>query len=145
MPPVVVVEGVGRLLKASGKARADTAVRIADGLRKCAEIILEKSQQLVPIATGDLKSTGQIGSEGQGFGAQAWVQYGGVGASGKIVDYASFVHEDAEAQHAPPTTYRFLSKAILATRGTCTAVLKRQLQVEQIWNPPRPPTSSPGT
>lgn len=115
----VQVIGVEAVLKAFGKARKETSERIEDGLRKCANILLQASLPLVPVATGLLKGSGQVEVKGKGLNATARVIY--------EAPYAIFVHENLQAYHAPPTQARFLADAIPKVRGTMTALLRRQL------------------
>lgn len=117
MPAQVL--GVEAVLKAFGKARAATGVRIEDGLRKCAEMLLKASRPMVPVDTGRLKASGKVEVRGKGLGATALAVY--------EAPYAIFVHENVGVYHAPPTQARFLSAAIPKVRGAMTALLKRQL------------------
>ena len=115
------VVGVQAVLKGYGKARTDDARAIDEGLKRCAEILLNASQKLVPVLTGKLKASGQIQGNGKkGFGAEWIVVY--------TAPYAWFVHEDMEAKHAAPTQAKYLSDALRRVRGTMTAVLERQLK-----------------
>lgn len=117
------VTGIERVLKAISKAKKEDAIKIADGLEKCANVVLRKSQQYVPVLTGALKATGRVEVEGQGMGAEATVSYGSPEAF-----YALYVHEDLTKTHAPPTCAQFLTRALRETRGTCANILKREFE-----------------
>lgn len=126
-----VVFGEERVLRALKKMKDGDAVKIQDGLTRCAHIILRASLKLVPRASGDLAATGRVEVSGSGMGTRAVVGYGGPAPSGNYVDYAAAVHEILTAAHAPPTRAKYLTAAVNATRGTCTALLKRQLGVSR--------------
>lgn len=123
----VRMTGIERVLRAIGKAKADGAIKIRDGLEKCAWVIYRKSQGYVPVETGALKESGLVEVSGQGNGARASVVYGGPGAP-----YAVFVHEDLTKHHKPPTCAQFLTRALRETRGTCANILKREFAGEQV-------------
>jgi hypothetical protein len=61
--------------------------------------IFRKSQRIVPVDKGFLRSSGVVESN-PGI---AFIGYGGPAAS-----YALYVHEDPEAQHKDGKTYKFL-------------------------------------
>lgn len=81
--------------------------------------ILNASQAFVPVDTGSLKATGRvIPNEHPGSGITEWAVAYGDGEdmtekiinpkTGKPVDYATYVHETLEMEHAPPTMAKFL-------------------------------------
>lgn len=109
-------------LSAVGKLRSAQAKRIEDSLTQCANIVLRESQRLVPKDTRKLEESARVVTTGKGFRAKSSVEYN--------THYAWPVHEDPDATHAPPTTYKFLTKAVAKTRGTCTALLKRQMNAK---------------
>ena len=115
------ITGVDRVLKAMGKARTADAINIQEGLRKCGEIILKKAKEYVPKKTRALENSGVTSARGSGFGASGTVEFGGPTAP-----YAFAVHEILGKYHAPPTCAIYLERAVRESRGTCTAMLKRQ-------------------
>lgn len=78
-----------------------------DILVEALEPIFEKSQEYVPVDTGDLKSSGYLQARGYRGGARAEIGYG----RGGHPDYAIFVHE-MPYTHAAPTRAKFLQVAI---------------------------------
>lgn len=116
------ITGVEETIRAIGKARSEDAIRIADGLEKCGDVILRKALYYCPVDKGPLRESGKKEVSGSGFGAKVNVSFGGEGAP-----YALYVHEDLEAQHAAPTCAKWLSRATRETRGTCTSIMKRSL------------------
>ncbi len=83
--------------------RADTPKAIKQMLRP----VYDRSQELVPIDTGVLKRSGYlevVTRRGQYAGE---VGYG----RGGNPPYAVLVHENLDAQHAPPTQAKFLEQA----------------------------------
>ena len=139
------ITGLEGVLKANGKAKQKMKKTVSETLVQCANILLRKSQKLVPVDTGALKSTGRVEvNEKAGLAAEAKVVYGGglkvklPGFGGgvltpdaitKVVGYAFVVHERLEVYHAPPTQARFLADAVPAVRGTISSVAKRNVAV----------------
>jgi len=114
------VSGVTLTLRSIGKKKADASATIAEVLKKNADIILARSQILVPVDTTALKASGKVTVTGSGAGAKMEVAYGG-GA----VHYAVYVHESVDVPHKPPTIAKFLSRAAVDTKGTRAAMTKR--------------------
>jgi|GEM_PF-4337343 len=114
------VSGVNVTLRSIGKKKADAAATIAEVLQKNADIIFARSQILVPVDTTALKASGKVSVTGRGTGAKLEVSYGG-----GSVYYAVYVHESVEIPHAPPTVAKFLSKAVVQTKGTRKAMTKK--------------------
>lgn len=114
--------GVSTTLKAIGKAKKEKAIKVDEGLEKCAHVILKKSQYYCPVATGKLKASGKVETNGKsGMGARSSVVYDD--------PKAVFVHERIELKHASPTSAKFLEKAVRETRGTCGNIMKRELEI----------------
>ena len=118
------ITGIDKVLKANGAATGKLGKSLAEGLAQCAQILLNKSQKLVPVDTSALKDSAVIMNVGGGMEAVSTVSYGGSEAP-----YAFVVHARLDVYHAPPTQARYLSDAVNAVRGTMTAVLKRQLRI----------------
>lgn len=130
------VYGVEKSLRAIGKARSAAAPAVATALEKCAEIILKKSQEYVPVSAdgsrgqppGELMRSGRVEVEGQGLGAKAHVVYDAP-IAGTSESYAAAVHEIIGATHEPPPRgAKFLERATRETRGACANVLKREME-----------------
>jgi len=121
----IQITGVDAVIKSNGKATAKINFTIAEALVKCAEVLLAKSQKLVPVATEALKKSGRVEmNDKAGTGAAATVAYGGPTAP-----YAYIVHERMDIPHAAPTQARYLADAIPMVRGTMTSIIRRQLSV----------------
>lgn len=120
------ITGVDRTIRAMRAKTAQDARNIQDGITRCTEVILRKAMVYVPKETGALAATGQVHVTGTGFGCRGEVTFGGPDAP-----YAFAVHEIAQATHAPPTRAYYLRDAVAHTRGTCTAILRRQFAVEK--------------
>lgn len=115
----ISVTGVEAVLQANKKMAVSDAIKIATGLKLCAEVLYRASQKLVPVETGLLKRSGRVEVTGRGFGTRANVIYD--------TAYAIWVHENLTKYHAPPTQARFLAAAVPKVKGTMTAILRRQL------------------
>jgi hypothetical protein len=124
-----VITGVDRVLRAGQKTSALDAIKVRDGLAKCAGVILRKSYQYVPIDTGALMRSGRVEDNGKpGMGARFAVVYGGTPEA----YYAVYVHEDlTRAYRNPPRGAKFLERAVRETRGTCASIMRRTLYVER--------------
>jgi hypothetical protein len=121
------IDGVEATVRAIGKAAVVMERSIVEGLQKCGQTILKKSQTYVPVETGALKASGKVETTGKGFGARVFVRYGG-SSSPRTADYAPFVHENMEKYHKPPTQAKFLERAVRETRGTCASIMRRTLE-----------------
>ena len=69
------------------------------------QAVFEESQNLVPVDTGALKSSGQIisGSNDEGDSPNAYIEYGN-----DTVTYAVEVHENLQTPHKDPTQAKYL-------------------------------------
>ena len=75
-----------------------------------AKRVLELSQVYVPVDTGALRSTGRLGAEIRELSlAEVEVRYGG---NDSISPYAGIVHERLDVFHAPPTSAKYLQRAV---------------------------------
>jgi hypothetical protein len=81
-----------------------TAHAIVFGL----EPAFKRSQELVPVDTGDLKRSGFLEVRPRKSGVDAAIGYGRFGQP----SYAAMVHERLDFRHAPPTQAKFLETAI---------------------------------
>jgi len=105
----------------------------ADGLRAGsveaavteAHGVLRDALPITPIDTGALRRSGRVeGPRKQGGGGSratlVTVSFGGP-STPRYVDYAVYVHEIAEARHAPPTQWKFLETVWNRRRSTMAA------------------------
>lgn len=79
-----------------------------EALRFGLQPIFDRSQELVPVDSGDLKASGFIEVRRLSGGSTAVVGYGRFG----IPSYAGFVHEMLSIPHAPPTQAKYLEAAV---------------------------------
>lgn len=97
------------------KAIRDNFDRLVSGLRDITpdaveyalQPILDRSQELVPVKTGELKNSGYLEVRRMGDNTLAEIGYG----KGGYPYYAPYVHEDLTAHHEPPTSAKFLEIA----------------------------------
>jgi len=90
-----------KLLALGGPAAVNT---LGQALYKEAAVIFEESQDEVPVDTGILRSSGQLGlPKIEGGELVVDITYGGAAA-----DYAIYVHEDLEMRHQPGKKAKFL-------------------------------------
>lgn len=127
----VRVEGVGKVLRATGAAKSKDAANIADALGRAAQAIYKRSQTLVPVEFGPLKASGRVEVEGRGFGTRAYVLYGN-----ELAYYAVYVHEDLTKAHASPTCAKFVTKALQQTRGVVSRIVQRSLTITDVRTVP---------
>lgn len=119
----MIVTGVESTIRAMRAAGKKDAINIAEGIDKAVKIIGRKAQEYVPRETGALAASMVTLNMGVGFGAVGTVSFGGPDA-----EYAWAVHE-VPATHAPPTRAYYLRDAVTHTRGTITAMMKRQMLI----------------
>jgi len=79
-----------------------------EALQGALQPIYDRSQELVPVRTGELKASGYLEVRTSGDKIDAEVGYG----RGGVPIYAVFVHENLEMFHEPPTQAKFLQTAI---------------------------------
>jgi hypothetical protein len=104
-----------------GKATEKLGATVAQVLLECAQMAADESQVLVPKDTGALAASMTVTTAGRGLGAKAYVNYG--------ASYAFVVHENPNMAHAPPTQYKYLTKAVERKRAKMVALLKRKMEV----------------
>lgn len=120
-PPAVT--GIETSSKVIGKKALDIKANISTGLEKCANVILKKALQWVPVDTEALKRSGHVEVSGTGKGSRARVVFGGR----RDTYYALYVHENLQAFHKPPTCAKFLEKAARDRAGTMASIVASEL------------------
>jgi hypothetical protein len=105
----VQVEGLAELINGLSRAGRETDVRnsFAMALSEEASVVFARSQMLVPVDTGVLKSSGLVSSvKSDGKTSYVEISYGGPASS-----YAMLVHEGF-ARHAEPTQRKYLEQPL---------------------------------
>ncbi len=74
--------------------------KVAQGVVRAAQFLLEKSQEIVPVDTGELKESGHIETTKN----SAAVVY--------EAEHAVIVHEDLDARHEPPTQAKYVEEPL---------------------------------
>jgi hypothetical protein len=109
LSPHVQVEGLAELVNGLVQAGRETDVRnsFALALAEEASVVFARSQMLVPVDTGVLRSSGYV-SPVQADGKTSYVEisYGGPASA-----YAMIVHEGF-ARHAEPTQRKYLEQPL---------------------------------
>lgn len=93
--------------------------------------IYERSQVYVPVDTGRLKASGRIEHHERGPGSFVFsVKYGGPG-----MKYAIYVHEDPTKKHAPPTSMKYLERAVVEVAGSDLDNFQKRIgrSIEDSW------------
>jgi hypothetical protein len=78
-----------------------------DVLRNALQPVFDKSQEYVPVRTGDLKDSGVITVTSSHDRTEGEITYGNAQAW-----YAALVHEYVWLNHAPPTRAKYLQSAM---------------------------------
>jgi hypothetical protein len=106
------VKGLDEFRDAFARLRDDGQGTLEGSVREHMEQdVFPKTQELVPVATGDLKGTGVVIS-GSKDGSTA-IKYGNSPVNDRdLVDYAAAVHEILEHRHAPPTQAKFVEEPL---------------------------------
>lgn len=98
---------------------------MGQGAREEAEQILLKALPITPRETGALRRSGKVIGP---IKRNQHVQSVSITFGDEAVDYAVYVHEDPTANHAPPTTYKFLEKAWQSRINGMAARIGRRAQ-----------------
>ncbi len=99
--PIAVV-GVPAVISRLKRLKDLGEIAAEDAVNGSAEILLREANKICPIDTGDLRESGTILKDGDGFNATAAVVY--------EAPYAVYVHENLEAFHQPPTQAKWLEE-----------------------------------
>ncbi len=105
MAKLVRITGMRRVIQKLKKAHKNAGGRFENGLKLAGLFVQRKSQEIVPVLTGNLKGgafTRNIG--GKDFDTDVIVGY--------VADYAVYVHEDLNAKHQPGKRAKFLEAAV---------------------------------
>lgn len=116
------VEGLESIIRRLKTVAGETAGGVERGLMMGAAEVFREAQRLVPIDTGNLKGSGSIRKEGSGFQTDAIISYG--------ANYAIFVHENLEAQHAAPTQAKFLEQPARELRPRVVQIIRREAKIK---------------
>lgn len=130
---------VGKGASARMDKASNVRKEVAKAMQKWTMEVYAESQVLVPVDTGTLKASA-IPHKVESVGMrklQAKVTYG----EGALVnpktgqlsrDYAIYVHERTELQHAPPTTAKFLE---IAARGKAASLREDLAEaMREVWS-----------
>lgn len=98
--------------------------RLNEGVGDAIDVAFDQSQVYVPVEFGPLKASGKKVKKTNRDGViEGSIEYGGSSAP-----YALPVHEIAGAYHAPPTTYKYLERAIRETKDRQSWALRRRMR-----------------
>ena len=121
---MVRVHGVNESRMALHKYRKDVEKYAERGIIKAAEWLHQKSLEIAPEDTSEMKNTSRVAVTGKGFSTKATVQY--------TVWYAIYVHENLEAEHAPPTQAKFLSVPAYRERPRMNQIIWEEINKAKI-------------
>ena len=116
---MVIVKGQKAIINRWARANKRIGRRAARGLRAGSKFLLEKSQELVPTESGDLKKSGYFKNIGKRSGM------GAVYAIGYTATYAMWVHEDTTAAHGRMFNLKHAAEIAKATSSDSIAVKQR--------------------
>ena len=116
-----IITGVHGVLEHVGKRHPQKmGENYVASLHQAKRIIMRLADYYCPKDTLALVLSGEGVVEGKGLNAGLRINYGGEEAP-----YALWVHEDQSKWHDPPTSAKWLERAIRETRGAVTNVIKR--------------------
>ena len=105
----VDISGTEALLKALLVSGEELTREVGRVLYYEATQVFDRSQDIVPIDTGALRSSGVVDQPAvEGNEIFVAIRYGGAAAP-----YAAVVHENLEAYHAPPTQAKYLEQPLV--------------------------------
>lgn len=126
----VSITGVKETVAAVGTIKRNAARTLEDVLSQMGDMILKKALVYVPRKTGALAASGRKELRQGGYRGRVELDVSfGRTNSGTTLPYARRVHEDPEIPHAPPTTYKYLSRAVRETAGARQSLIKRVLGI----------------
>ena len=85
------LRGLANMLKSLRADHASKGAGAARGLKKAALFLLKEANKIIPVDLGNLKASGEVRAEGNGFNTVARVVY--------TAGYAIYVHENLDAAH----------------------------------------------
>lgn len=109
--------GSGGAFQRRGKKYARGFAR---GVVKAAELLLEKSREIVPIDTQLLHDTSRVKSTGAGFNKEAEVIYN--------QPYALYQHENLQYKHAPGKSAKYLEIPARLYRSQMADIVRQESQ-----------------
>lgn len=118
------MKGLAGLKKKLGELSSKHARGFEIGSKLAGLELLRASQAIVPVKTGNLRSSGRVQSSGSGFDTITEVGYYGV-------SYAVKVHEDLEAYHAPGKQAKFLEQPAREKRQELIEIIAKHTKAGQ--------------
>jgi len=91
------------------------------GVKKATKYLLNKTLEVTPVDTGNLRESGQTYFIGTGFKTKGIVYF-----DESIAPYAIFVHEDLTKYHEPPTMAKFLQRTQWKERANLTRIIEEE-------------------
>lgn len=116
----VSVGGVKVVLKNLRRYKKMIPKNVHRGMKKAGLFLQRKSQEVVPVDTGHLKSSAFTRGEGEGKNFIVIVGY--------TASYAIYVHENPNAFHLPPTQWKFLEDPAKRYRREMHLIIAREGQ-----------------
>ena len=117
-----VVDRVEHVFNGLEKARKRALPGLTQGLLSAGAFLLEKSQEIVPVDTGNLHSSGFVRVDSAGT-MQAVVI---VGYDAEQAPYGIYVHEDLNARHNPGKQAKYLEEPARVYRQRMKGIVYRQ-------------------
>jgi hypothetical protein len=96
------IKGADAIVSKCDRYPAELAAGVHRGLVKAGLALLRASQKIVPVDTGNLRSSGFTRAEGTGWQTKVSVGY--------TASYAVFVHENLENRHKKGKKAKFLEE-----------------------------------
>ena len=117
MVQIARIKGMDRVVKNLKRLGPSAGRGIAVGLKSAGLFLQRESQLIVPIDTGNLRSSAFTRAQGAGLQTEVKVGY--------TADYAVKVHEDLRARHAPGKSAKFLERPLREKRKQILDVIDR--------------------
>ena len=124
MKDTVEILGVQDVIKNLKKENATVREQLRQGLSMTGQYIKRKSQQIVPVATDNLKGTAFTRVSPKGYKDINVT----VGYSGEA-EYGIYVHENPKAKHKPGKRYKFLEHAVTENVQEILRILQRNIRL----------------
>lgn len=120
MAEIVKIEGVDKLRSQFKSYSKNLEKRWEQGLKAGGLILQRRSQEIVPIDTGDLRRSARTRHEGKGFKIVVRVVY--------LMSYAIYVHEMTGSPRLAGRQYKFLETAARESKKLIVETVRKVVQ-----------------
>lgn len=126
----VDVFGAVAMQKRFHRIASEFPVEAESAVKAVMTIAMEESQRRTPVDTGDLRASHRLVTSVRGKSIYADIHVGGQ-TTGKLINYAVYVHENPDAHH-PVGQYKFLESTLTEYAKTITREVARRFSLARL-------------